>query len=259
MDTMFYLCSEKLPFRGNNEVMSNSYFRFKRFTIEQSRAAMKVGTDGVLLGAWCALRGEEQDILDVGCGSGLIALMAAQRTRDARIVGIDIDHDSCVQARENVGCSPWPDRVRIDEISLQDFASATEERFDHIISNPPFFLSSLRSPDKARSNARHAVTLPYAALALASALLLRQGGALSVILPFEEASVFIAEAAGCGLSVSRRTDVAPLPDMRLKRVLLELRKSLEIISWDTLVIGNSVGNGYSEQYIALTRDFYLQF
>ena len=137
--------------------MSNPFFRFKQFVIDQSRAAMKVGTDGVLLGAWCALRGDEQDILDVGCGSGLIALMAAQRTRDAGIVGIDIDHDSCMQAEENVARSPWAGRVHIAEISLQDFASATPQRFDHIVSNPPFFLSSLRSPDRARCNARHAV------------------------------------------------------------------------------------------------------
>ena len=217
--------------------MSNSYFRFKQFTVNQSRAAMKVGTDGVLLGAWCCLDGSENFILDVGCGSGLIALMAAQRTEHASVLGIDIDRESCLQASENVAASPWADRIKITEVSLQDYVAGEHPLFDHVISNPPFFRSALMSPNSARRNARHAVSLPYATLASSAVRLLKPDGAVSIILPYDDAHAFISEAASCGLFISRRTDVAPLPDMKMKRVLLEFRRNAADVSWNTLVIG----------------------
>ncbi len=233
-------------------------FRFKQFNIAQSRAAMKVGTDGVLLGAWCGLHGDEADILDVGCGTGLISLMAAQRAPKANVSGIDTDSSACLDAMDNAACSPWSDRVEVRETSLQGYAASTSRRFDHIISNPPFFLSSLTAPDPSRREARHAITLPYADLAACSARLLKPDGKLSVILPYKESVLFISVAAKHGLNVFRRTDVAPLPDMRFKRVLLEFRFGVGEASWDTLVIENGAV-GYSDHYKSLTRDFYLDF
>ena len=131
-------------------------FKFKHFEIHQDRCAMKVGTDGVLLGAW-ALGGKR--ILDIGSGTGLISLMMAQRYPEAQVVGIDLDAEACAEARENVAASPFADRVNIVDCRLQDYESL--EKFDAIVSNPPFFLNSLKNPDSKRSMARHADSLPF--------------------------------------------------------------------------------------------------
>jgi tRNA1Val (adenine37-N6)-methyltransferase len=131
-------------------------FKFKQFEIHQDRCAMKVGTDGVLLGAW-APGGKR--ILDVGSGTGLISLMMAQRFPEAQVRGIDMDGEACEEAAENVAASPFADRVEIECCRLQDYHS--EESFDAIVSNPPFFLNSLKNPDSKRTMARHTDSLPF--------------------------------------------------------------------------------------------------
>ena len=141
---------------------------------------MKVGTDGTLLGAWASLR-SAGTILDIGTGTGLIAIMAAQRSPEARITAIDIDADCITQARENVAASPWSDRIEVVHSSLQDFEPAI--RFERIISNPPYFVDSLRSPDAARSTARHTDTLPFAELSQGVSRLLSPTGRFALILP----------------------------------------------------------------------------
>lgn len=132
-------------------------FRFKQFAVRQKRSPMKVGTDGVLLGAWAEIRTADRRILDIGTGTGLIALMMAQRAPEARITGIDIIDVS--EARENAEASPWNDRLTFERTSVQKFESP--EPFDLILSNPPFFVDSLTCPDNGRTTARHTVTLPY--------------------------------------------------------------------------------------------------
>ena len=138
--------------------MSNNSFTFQKFTIHQDRCAMKVGTDGVLLGAWA--HGGKR-ILDIGTGTGLVAIMMAQRFADAHVTAVEIDHNAALQACNNANCSPFASRISIVETSIQNFEVYGTQLFDSIVSNPPFFTDSLKNPDSQRATARHADTLPY--------------------------------------------------------------------------------------------------
>ena len=144
--------------------MSNPYFRFKQFTVWHDRCAMKVGTDGVLIGAWCDVDACRR-ILDVGCGTGLISLMIAQRTSDRTMIeGVEIDAVAAEQAAENTDRSPWKNRLRIHTSDFLDFATSATVRYDHIVSNPPYFEKSLLPEDAARLTARHTGRLTYESL-----------------------------------------------------------------------------------------------
>lgn len=238
--------------------MSNNYFHFKQFTIHHDRCAMKVGTDGVLLGAWASLP-PEGNVLDIGTGCGLIALMIAQRERLLRVTGIDIDGDAVLQARENVEASPFADRVDIRLCSLQQFSSDElyTAHFDAIVCNPPFFVESLLPPDLQRSQARHTTTLPFDELAAASGRLLRTGGRFSVILPTDCLDDFrrlcfvnkLYPSACCYVqTTSRKTP---------KRVMASFLK--EAHEETTVTELTLMENGKrSAAYSRLTRDFYLQ-
>lgn len=233
--------------------MANSYFTFKQFTVRHDRCAMKVGTDGVLLGAWTDVSASRR-ILDVGTGTGLIALMLAQRC-EAFITGIDIDAEAVGQAAENMVASPWKERV---EVMLQDVCDYTPtELFDTIVSNPPFFIQSLKCPDCRRSTARHTDTLDAERLFAAAGRLLHPDGRFSLILPAEQKEDVVAVAAGRGFSLSRHTAVVTRPGLPPKRSLLEFRKAGGDCHEDELVIELS-RHVYSEEYIALTRAFYLK-
>ena len=164
-------------------------FKFKQFEIHQDRCAMKVGTDGVLLGAWAP---GGKHILDVGSGTGLISLMMAQRFPEAQVLGIDMDGEACEEAAENVAASPFADRVEIECCRLQDYHSA--ESFDAIVSNPPFFLNSLKNPDSKRTMARHTDSLPFRDLFRGAKMLLSDDGVFSVIVPSEVLEVVVSEA-----------------------------------------------------------------
>lgn len=234
-------------------------FRFKRFTVRQDRCAMKVGTDGVLVGAWADVRSMDRRMLDIGTGTGLIALMLAQRAPEARIFGIDVG--DVEQARENAAASPWADRLSFVQCPVQSYAPA--EPFDLIVSNPPFFVDSLTCPDAARTTARHAVELPFEALRDAVVRLLAPDGRFAAVLPVEEADRFIALSSG-SLRLTRRTDVRTTPRRAPKRSLLEFmragsgdRSSAPVCS--ELVIGTGAHEQYTDEYCALTRDFYLKF
>ena len=247
--------------------MSNSWFRFKRFRIEQGGSAMKVGTDGVLLGAWSRIVPEQSRLLDIGTGTGLIALMMAQRREicDAesgfRVEALEIDEASAVQARENVEASPWADAVRVIPESLQHFtARYAGPGYDHIVSNPPYFVDSLRCPDPARSAARHADTLPFHELIDCVSRLLAPEGIFSVILPPEGMECLMALASERGLSLWRRTVVVPAPGLPVKRVLAEFGKKMEGCPVENvLAISTPDRSDFSEEYKTLTRDFYLKF
>ncbi len=246
--------------------MSNSWFRFKKFRIEQGGSAMKVGTDGVLLGAWCRIGPEQRRLLDVGTGTGLIALMAAQRLEACgapdgfRVDALEVDGRSARQAEENVAAGPWPGAVRVIPRSLQDFAREYGgEGYDHIVSNPPYFVDSLRCPDPARSAARHADTLPYPDLAACVGRLLAPGGIFSVILPPDGMEWLTDLAAGEGLYPLRRTAVVPAPGLPVMRVLTEFGTEMAMPCEDTLAVSTADRSGFSEEYRRLTRDFYLKF
>lgn len=191
-------------------------FRFKQFSIRQDRCPMKVGTDGVLLGAWVDVRPRDARILDIGTGTGLIALMMAQRAVRARIVGVDLE--DVAQARENADASPWGGRVEFVQCPVQEYLP--HERFDLIVSNPPFFVDSLTCPDAGRTTARHAVRLPFDELCDAVVRLLAPGGRFALILPADEAARFL-DVSRARLIPTRRTDVRTTPRRPVKRVLME--------------------------------------
>ena len=233
-------------------------FSFKRFSIEQERSAMKVGTDGVLLGAWADIAPSQSHILDIGTGTGLIALMAAQRseTWSAEIVGVEIDSESAEDATENVQRSPWSERVTIERCAIQDFAP--DRQFDHILSNPPYFVDSLLSPDKARTTARHTTSLSFEELARSASRLLSAEGALSLVLPYDAVADMTLAAARSGLFLVRRCDVRSKTNGKPLRSLLEYRHTPVPTRREELTI-HSAGGDFSPEYRALTKDFYLKF
>ena len=234
--------------------MANPFFTFKQFTIRHDRCAMKVGTDGVLLGAWTNVDHSHR-LLDVGTGTGLIALMLAQRCPQAYITAIDIDAEAVEQARENTLSSPWKDRV---EVLLQDICTfPANQQFDTIVSNPPYFIDSLKCPDDQRNTARHTDTLDAARLLESVARLLTDNGRLSIILPAEQTDLLIQTAHFQGLYPSRQTAVITRPGLPPKRILMEFQKTKEAFHTDELII-ELERHVYSEGYIALTKDFYLK-
>lgn len=239
-------------------------FRFKRFEIRQEGSAMKVGTDGVLLGAWYGMpSADDAAALDIGTGTGLIALMTAQRGEAAglRVDAVEIEAASYAQATENVATSPWASRVRVHNMSIQDYARCTTEKYALIVSNPPYFTQALKCPDPARTTARHTTELSYSELAACAAELLADEGRFAVILPHEQAQEFIDITQDHGLTLTRRTDVLPAPTSQPKRALMEFAHNGYACpaSVDTLVIENGARHEYSYEYRALTKDFYLKF
>ena len=227
-------------------------FKFKHFEIHQDRCAMKVGTDGVLLGAW-ALGGKR--ILDIGSGTGLISLMMAQRYPEAQVVGIDLDAEACAEARENVAASPFADRVNIVDCRLQDYESV--EKFDAIVSNPPFFLNSLKNPDSKRSMARHADSLPFRELFRGVKLLLSDDGVFSAIVPVEVLETFASEGNMHGFYLLRQCGIKTVERKQPKRYLLTFAKHRSMEMDDMVeTMMDSEGNR-SEWYAKITEEFYV--
>ena len=229
-------------------------FRFKQFSVDDSRSAMKVGTDGVLLGAWVSLCGSEAHILDVGTGSGVIALMLAQRTADSVIVGIDIDEPSVEDARENFGRSPWAGRMAA---FCTDFTQMRQFPYELIVSNPPYFVNSLKAPDGRRSDARHTDTLSFAALARGAAANTSPDGRLAVVLPCEEGKIFRREALEAGFHLRRICRVRTTQRQPFKRSLMEFSKKEGELLEEQLTIQNS--SDFTGQYKSLTQNYYLKF
>ncbi|MBQ8989468.1 MAG: methyltransferase [Prevotella sp.] len=236
--------------------MANDYFQFRKFTVHQHRCAMKVGTDGTLLGAWAEAPVIPCRILDIGTGTGLIALMMAQRFPMAHIVGIDIDGDAVSQARENVMESPFSNRINIlqtDAAMLQD-----TDGFDAIVSNPPYFADSLTSPNAQRTTARHGVSLSFEALCASAFRLLKNNGLFSVVVPSDGRSRLEAAARLEGFFLSRVCLVRTTPQKPPKRQLIEFRtQPVNELDITEGVIEISP-NARSPWYQQLTQTFYLR-
>ena len=237
--------------------MPNNYFRFKQFTIYQDKCAMKVGTDGVLLGAWTNCE-NAKNVLDIGTGTGLIALMVAQRS-NADIEAIEIDETACMQAGENVDKTLWKSRVKIIHKSLNDYLLATDKKFDLIVSNPPYFQNSLYAPEEKRTNARHNALLEYDDIIEAANKLLDEEGTLSLVLPYLEGNMFILKASENNLFCVRQTKVLPNPGKQPKRLLLEFMKRKMPLVEQEIIIELNKRHEYSDAYKNLTKDFYLAF
>lgn len=218
---------------------------------------MKVGTDGTLLGAWAMLPSSGR-ILDIGTGTGLIAIMAAQRSAQSQITAIDIDSECVEQALQNAAASPWGDRIEVINVSLQEYFPT--QRFDVVLSNPPYFVDSLQSPDAARSVARHTESLRFDDLAKGVSRLLQPSGHFALILPPAEMERFCSAARGV-LFTTRRCEVWTTPTSGAKRILaqMQLEPPTTLPINEKLIIEDHGPQGYSEEYRRLTRDFYLKF
>lgn len=303
--------------------MANPYFSFKQFTVWQEHAAMRVGTDGVLLGAWCDLASDVsavipdestdrrqpenvcpadpsqildssnrdqtvwddhvQDereksvcgaqngadaetkkvgrVLDIGSGIGVIALMVAQRTSNAQIDAVEPDSGSCEDALRNFAESPWADRLHLHGVTLQEYVSCYAEKvqYDLIVSNPPYFVDSLKAPDPVRNAVRHAVSLPFEELLDGVKTLLAEHGRFAVILPVTEGVLLEKLALERSLHCVRKCLVQTKPGVPPKRVMMEFgRKSVPLRS-DLLIMETERQQEFTEEYRRLTRDFYLKF
>ncbi len=233
-------------------------FQFKQFSVKQDRCAMKIGTDGVLLGAWTPLDNNPFSILDIGSGTGIIALMLAQRSQAEQIDALEIDDEAYEQATDNFENSPWNDRLFCFHAGLDEFVEEPEDEYDLIVSNPPFYTDDYKSDNSQRDLARFADAMPFEDLIEAADLLLSENGIFTVIIPFKEEEKFIALAEECELYPFKITRVKGTPTTEIKRSLLAFsRKETENFPVNELVI-ETARHIYTTEYIALTKDFYLK-
>ena len=236
--------------------MANNYFSFKQFTIYQDKSAFKVGTDGVLVGAFANITGVEK-ILEIGTGTGLIAIMLAQRC-EAEIIAIEPDYESYIQAFDNVRLCKWSSRIKVEHTDLQNYYP-DKRKFDLIVTNPPYFTDSLKNPDSRKSAARHNDSLTSEELLVGVSRLLDDNGHLQLIMPYVEGTVFIAEAQKYGLYCNNILKIKPLPTAEIRRLILSFsRERLKVIE-KFLAIEHGKRHEFTEEYINLTKDFYLRF
>lgn len=236
----------------------NNYFRFKQFTIIQEKSAMKVGIDGVLLGAWATAESPGK-ILDVGTGTGLIALMMAQRFENAKVDAVEIDDYACAETIYNFEKSPWAERLQLRQTSFQLFALNTIEKYDLIVSNPPFYENSVNVKTASRELARNSENLEPGDLFFGVSKLLAENGRFAIVFPFQRLNELRENATKNGLFLSRICKVKPNPEKVSHRILAEFSFQQQPETIDELVIESMIHHDYSEKYRMLTRDFYLRF
>ncbi len=234
--------------------MSDSTFRFRQFTIHQEKCAMKVGTDAVLLGSWVDPK-YSQDILDIGTGTGLIALMLAQKS-SAKIDAVDIDEGSYDQAKENFRISPWHDRVKIFHQSFQEFALQSEKKYDLVVTNPPYFHHASKPPEEARLNARHNDQLSFQELISGVKKILADDGRFCLILPCKEGMEFMDLAQRNGLFCHELIRVKTKADKNEKRLMMELGFQVGLLHDHEITIQEDC-SAYTSEYIELTKDYFI--
>lgn len=237
--------------------MPNNYFQFKKFIVHHDNCAMKVGTDGVLLGAWASVN-NVHNVLDVGSGTGIISLMLAQRC-NAAIDAIDIDKNAFLQTQSNVDLSCWKDRITVFHSSFQEFTGYQNKKYDLIITNPPFFSSSYLPDDKSRAAARHDDSLSAKDLAKCSSDCLSPDGKLALIIPYENFDAIEYSLLQKSLFINRITRIRSKPGKKFIRVLIEASKIRENTLESELTIETEKRHVYTTEYIELTKDFYLSF
>ena len=235
----------------------NKPFKFKDFSVNQDKCAMKIGTDSVLLGAWTSLNNNPFSVLDIGSGTGILSLMLAQRSSAETIEAIEIDDEAFEQCSENFENSPWADRLFCFHASLLEYIEAVADEFDLIICNPPFYSEDYKTNNDARDLARFNDAMPFEHLIYAVANLLSDTGLFSVVIPFKEEANFVALASKVGLFPNRILHVKGNPDTEIKRSLLEFSFKESKIETSELII-ETARHQYTEDYINLTKDFYLK-
>ena len=235
-------------------------FQFKQFTVHQEKTAMKVGTDGVLLGAWCNVDDYPDTILDIGSGTGVVALMLAQRTDAMTIDAVEVDENAYEQTVENFENSDWGDRLYCYHTNFQNFAdeiAKEEETYDLIVSNPPFYTDDFETDNKARNTARFASALSFAELITGVVKVLSNEGKFVVILPFKEERHFITLSQNNGLFLNNICRVQGNPSSTIKRSLMEFSFHRTTLKEECLIIETS-RHQYTQEYINLTKTFYLK-
>lgn len=249
--------SEAKAIGKNKTEKINEAFQFKQFSIAQDKCSMKVGTDGVLLGAWANVEGAKR-VLDIGAGSGLIAIMLGQRNAEAQIHAVEIDDLAYVQAQENMQNAPWANRLNVFHQSIQDFASTPAEPYDLIVSNPPFFSGGTFSFNQDRNSVRHTIKLPHGDMLRAVQKLLAKNGKFCLILPFVEGLRFQELAASYHFYCTRVTEVLPKANKPIERLLMQFELESSAPQRDQLIIQHEGPNEWTEAYQNLTRAFYLK-
>lgn len=232
-------------------------FKFKEFTVSQDQCAMKIGTDGVLLGAWASIEHEPNSILDIGAGTGILSLMIAQRSTAETIDALEIDENAHAQAVENFESSPWGDRLFCYHAAFLEYVDEIEEEYDLIISNPPFYSEDYKTEDSQRDLARFQDALPFEHLLAGTVKLLSENGEASFIIPFIEEEKFVAIALQCGLFLNKITHVQGTQTSTIKRSLLTFSFQQKSINESVLII-ETARHQYTEEYINLTQAFYLK-
>jgi tRNA1Val (adenine37-N6)-methyltransferase len=235
----------------------DKHFQFKQFIIQQNKTAMKVGTDGVLLGSWVKISAKAERILDIGTGTGLIALMMGQRSTAKVVDAVELNEAAYQQAVENFKESNWSERLSCHHSSFQEFSNEMEGNYDLIVSNPPFHISTQKTVLEDRAMARHSDNLPFIELLLGVAKLLNKKGSCAFIIPFSEQDNFILLAEKQGLFPSRIMHVKVNNESPIKRSLLQFSFVKKEILKKELVIENS-RHIYTKDYIELVKDFYLK-
>lgn len=235
-----------------------STFSFKQFSIQQGRCAMKIGTDGVLLGAWCPIDNNPYAVLDIGAGTGILSLMLAQRSNAEQIDALEIDEEAYEQCVENFEASPWGDRLFCFHAGLDEFIDEPEDEYDIIISNPPFYSENFKTDNSQRDLARFQDAMPFEDLVAAADLLLSENGIFAVIIPFKEEEKFIDLCAEAELFPVKVTRVKGTYNTPIVRSLLAFKRyELPALEADELVIEIN-RHEYTDAYINLTKEFYLK-
>ena len=236
-------------------------FKFKEFTIRQDRCAMKIGTDAVLLGAWTSIKHHPNSVLDIGAGTGVLALMLAQRSSeipiDIEIIdALEIDEAAYEQCVENFENSVWADRLFCYHASLNEFTDEIDDTYDLIISNPPFYSEDFKTDNQQRDTARFQDAMPFEHLLAGVSKLLSEAGEFSIIIPFQEEEKFIRLAESFHLFPHRITHVQGNPDSEIKRSLICFKRTKTTLEKTHLTIETG-RHQYTDEYVTLTKDFYL--
>ncbi len=239
---------KKLPNTSNS-------FQFKQFTVQQQKTAMKVGTDGVLLGAWATIKAG--NILDIGTGTGLIALMLAQRNKTALIDAIELEENAFLQAKENVKNCIWKEKISVYHCDIQLFNPKI--KYDLIITNPPFFVNSTKAPNTLRNKARHTDTLSFSTLVDVVKRLLKPDGVFVLILPSLAAQQFVELAEKQYLFLTKQCSIKPNFTKPTKRMMMEFSFRKSVLIFEEIIIETEKRHNYTQEYISLTQDFYLKF